>query len=401
MAIQGEFIDSLTPSAIRSITASIREKRRQGIVVTNFAGGMPDSAYFPVEELREITDSIICEEGGELFQYAATDGYLPLRNTLADLMQRYDVKTCVEEILPTSGSAQALNYLSRALISPGDTVLCEEPVYVGAVDTLRSYGPELIGVPMEEDGMALEELEKLLKSHRVSFIYTVPDFQNPTGCSMSVEKREKLVRLAEQYDTYIVEDSPYSLLSFSGRIKPAIKSFDRDGRVLFLGSVSKTICPGLRVGWICADRESIRKLIFLKQRDDLQVNNLAQHQVHRYLTGGSFDEHLKKVCEVYKGRLDCMLEAVRNYFPEDIRYTIPQGGIFLWLDLQKDIDTNDLFHCILARKIAFVPGSFFFAGGGGKSTMRLNFCTNDEAVIREKVKEMGLAVQEYIKERIS
>ncbi len=399
MAVSSEFLDGLTPSAIRDITASIREKKSRGIDVVNFAGGMPDAAYFPVKELKQITDEIIEEDSGDLFQYAATDGYLPLREALSDLMKRYQVAANPAEILITSGSAQALNYLSRALICPGDTVLIEEPVYVGAVDTLKSYGPKLVGIPMEEDGMDLEELEKALRKGRASFIYTVPDFQNPSGSTMSVEKRERLVRLAEKYDTYIIEDSPYSLLSFSGGVCPAVKSFDREGRVVYLGSVSKTICPGLRVGWICADQESVRKLIYLKQRDDLQVNNLAQRQVHRYLTGGSFDAHLQEVCGVYKQRMESMLEAVRTYFPKDAVYIPPRGGIFLWLELGGGIDARKLFPYILNRRIAFVPGSFFYANGGGKSTMRLNFCTNEEAVIREKIREMGLAIQAWQAER--
>lgn len=399
MGLESEFLEKLTPSAIRDITASIREKKSQGIDVTNFAGGMPDSRYFPEEELKKITEDIFSQGDGELFQYAATDGYEPLREALAGLMERYGVKTSAREILITSGSAQALNYLGRALLREGSVVACEKPVYVGAVDTLKSYGAELVGISMEEDGMNLEELERVLKARKVSFIYTIPDFQNPTGCSLSAEKREKLARLARRYDTYIVEDSPYSLLSFRGTIAPAVKSFDEDGRILFLGSVSKTICPGLRVGWVCGDQESIRKLIYLKQRDDLQVNNLAQRQVFEYLMHGGFDENVREVCKVYQGRLECMTAAVRRYFPKESRYVVPAGGIFLWIELGGNIVSKELFPYMLAHRIAFVPGTYFYPDGAGESTMRLNFCTNDEQVIFEKVKEMGQVIQEFLNER--
>lgn len=395
MSISSVFLDGLTPSAIRDITAFIREKKSRGIAVTNFAGGMPDSECFPERQLKAATEKILGSGDTELFQYAATDGYGPLRQAIAEMMNWYHVTADQEEILITSGSAQALNSISRALADRGETVVCESPVYVGAVDTLRMSSPDVTGIPVEEDGMDLDRLETVLKTRRVSFIYTIPDFQNPTGCSMSIKKRRELVRLACKYDTYIVEDSPYSLLSFTGTVLPAVKSFDTENRVLFLGSFSKTICPGIRIGFICGDRDSIRKLIYLKQRDDLQVNNLAQRQVYAILKEGGFEAHLKKTCAVYSERLECMLETVRRHFPEETECVAPSGGIFLWLNLNQKIDTVKFFHFLLERQIAFVPGAYFYVGKPCLSTMRLNFCTNKKSVIEEKIAEMGMALKEF------
>lgn len=396
MSLKSEFLETMGPSAIRNITGKIREKKREGISVVNFAGGMPDKNFFPYEELVEITKKAVEEEGPEVFQYAATDGYDPLREEIAKLMRKYQVETGFRNILITSGSAQALNYIAKAMIKKGDYVVCEAPCYVGALDTIRTYEPELIGVSMDDGGMKMDELEEVLKKHPVKFIYTIPDCQNPSGRNMSVERRKKLVELASQYDTYIIEDSPYSMLSFSGELMPAIKSFDREDRVVFLGSVSKTICPGVRVGWINADTDTIFKIACMKQRDDLQVNNLAQRQVCGYMRDYDYDAHLKEVCRIYERRRDVMVEAIRKYFPADVKVVIPQGGIFLWMEFSEGVNTLEMFDEIFKNNLAYVPGTFFYPDRSGLNTMRLNFCTNSEDVIETEMKKMGQLIQEYL-----
>ncbi len=397
MVISSEFLDALTPSSIRSITAKIRERAKDGVSVTSFAGGLPSKEFFPIEEIRRINEQIFDEEGGEAIQYAASDGYDPLRQYLVEFMKRYDVQDIdYKNILITSGAQQGLAYLSKGLITKGSVVVVENPSYPGALDTFRAYGAKIIGVGMDENGMKMEELEKVLcENQNVAFIYTIADFQNPTGRSMSIDRRKQIVELAEKYDTFIVEDGPYSLISFDGEIMPAIKSFDRYGRVIYSGSTSKTIAPGLRIGWLVADHESITKLVYLKMRDDLQVNNMAQRQVYHYMKDCDFDGHLKTVIDIYRRRRDVMIRTVEQSFPKGTRIIVPGGGLFLWLELDEKIDTLEMFDYVFQKNIAYVPGCFFSPNGSAKNTMRLNFSTTNEKQIEEGIYILGSMIQEY------
>jgi len=397
MVIHSEFLDSLTPSAIRSITAKIRDKAKLGEHVVSFAGGLPSSEFFPVEDLKRINDRILTEEGGEAIQYAASDGYDPLREYLVTFMERFQVTgLSYQNILITSGAQQGLAYLSKGLITPGSAVITENPSYPGALETFRSYGAQVIGIPMDDDGMSMEKLEDVLKTEKkVAFIYTIADFQNPMGVSMSIERRKKLVELAEQYDTFVVEDAPYSLISFDGKVMPAIKSFDRYGRVIYSGSTSKTVAPGIRVGWLIADKESIQKLVYLKMRDDLQVNNMAQRQILYYLRDCDFDGHLDQVRDIYRRRRDRMVQAIQDSFPQGTRAIVPNGGIFLWVELPEGLDSLEMFDFVFQKNIAYVPGSFFRTDGGGKNTMRLNFSTTDEEKIAQYIPILGEMIKKY------
>lgn len=402
MVISSEFLDALTPSSIRSITAKIRDKAKEGVQVTSFAGGLPSKEFFPIEDIRKINDWIFEEEGGEAIQYAASDGYDPLRQYLVKFMQRYQVTDIdYKNILITSGAQQGLAYLAKGLITNGSVVIVENPSYPGALDTFRAYGAKIVGVGMDDDGLKMDELEAALKKHAkgVAFIYTIADFQNPTGRSMSIERRKQLVELAEKYDTFVVEDGPYSLISFDGTVMPAIKSFDKYGRVIYSGSTSKTIAPGLRIGWLIADHESITKLVYLKMRDDLQVNNIAQRQVYRYLKDCDFDGHLQTVIDVYRRRRNVMIDAVKKSFPEGTRIVVPGGGLFLWLELASSVDTLAMFDYVFQKNIAYVPGVFFCADGSGKNAMRLNFSTASEKSIAECVPILGDMIRQYIQEQ--
>ena len=397
MVISSEFLDALAPSSIRGITAKIREKAKSGVQVVSFAGGLPSKEFFPVEDIRKINNQIFDEEGGEAIQYAASDGYDPLRQYLVEFMKRYQVTDInYKNILITSGAQQGLAYLSKGLIQKGSVVIVENPSYPGALDTFRAYGAEIVGVDMDDDGMRMDALEELLQKYdKVAFIYTIADFQNPTGRSMSVGRRKQIVELAEKYDTFIVEDGPYSLISFSGEIMPAIKSFDRYGRVIYSGSTSKTIAPGLRIGWLIADEESITKLVYLKMRDDLQVNNMAQRQVYHYLKDCEFDEHLKTVTDAYYRRCQAMIAGVRASFPQGTKIVVPGGGLFMWVELPEGFDTLEMFDDVFQKNIAYVPGTFFCSDGGGKNAMRLNFSSADEETIKRAIPILGEMICQY------
>lgn len=394
MQISSNFIDSLTPSAIRYITTRIRADKKIGREIITFAGGMPCSDFFPTEEeLLQIFQSIMQNEGANALQYAATDGYDPLREQIALLVQRVNIQTTYQNILVTAGSQQALNYISRALIAPGDLVLCEDPTYVGALDVFRSYTTNLIGVPMEDDGMDLSTLEEILKSGaRPRFLYTIPDFQNPTGRSMSVEKRKKLAELAKAYSLLIIEDAPYSLLAFDEPPRPAIKSFDTGDHVIYLGSFSKIVCPGLRVGYVIADPESIGKLVYLKQRDDLQTDNLSQRLVCGYLRDFNFEDHLNVVRRAYRERRDAMVAAINASFPAGVRCHPAGGGMFLWIELPKHINARSVFDQVYEQGFAYVPGEFFYVAGDVHNTLRLNFCSFTPDEIAEKVQALGKVI---------
>lgn len=397
MVIHSEFLDALTPSSIRSITAKIRDKAARGETVVSFAGGLPSAEFFPVEDLRRINEQILREEGGEAIQYAASDGYDPLRKYLVEFMRRYQVTDITyKNILITSGAQQGLAYLAKGLITPGSVVITENPSYPGALDTFNAYGARVVGVNVDGEGMDMDALEQVLEAHKnVAFIYTIADFQNPTGISMSIPRRKRLVELAERYNTFVVEDGPYSLISFDGAVMPAIKSFDTYGRVIYSGSTSKTIAPGLRVGWLIADEGSIQKLVYLKMRDDLQANNMAQRQVFHYFRDCGFDDHLRQVIQVYRQRRDTMIHAVKESFPEGTRVIVPGGGLFLWVELPEELNTLEMFDFVFQKNIAYVPGTFFCPDGGGKNTMRLNFSTTSEEKIAEYIPILGEMICQF------
>ena len=397
MSLSSPFINQLTPSAIRYITTRIREDTRQGRKITTFAGGMPCSDYFPTDSFHDIFQEVLKQEGANAFQYAATDGYNPLREQIVKLVTKVGIQTDVPNILVTAGSQQALNYITHALVAPGDAILCENPSYVGALDVFRSYTSNIIGVPMEDDGIDLPALESILRTTaNIRFLYTIPDFQNPTGRSMSVSKRKRLLALAKEYDLLVIEDAPYSLLSFDGPPAPAIKSFDTEGRVIYLGSFSKIVCPGLRVGYIISDSDSIQKLVFLKQRDDLQTDNLSQRLVCGYLRDYDFDAHLQRVCSAYQERRDAMIAAIKETFPAGVTYQPTGGGMFLWVEFPEQIKTRELFDRVYEKGFAFVPGEFFFADHTGHNTMRLNFCSFTPEETTKKMRAFGKVISETL-----
>lgn len=378
-------VGSIKPSAIREL---LKLTKQPGVI--SFAGGWPAPESFPIEEMKQVSLKVLEEQGKSALQYSSTEGYLPLREFIAKRMKLSGVKIEVDEILITNGSQQGLDFSGKLFINPGDVVICESPSYVGALNAFRAYMPKFVEIPMDDEGMIMEDLEKALKENpKAKFIYVVPTFQNPTGKTMSLKRREKLVKLATQYKVPILEDNPYSDLRFEGEDIPPVKHFDTDGVVIYLGTFSKTFCPGLRIGWVAASPEIVRKYVLAKQGADLQANTMSQIELYKFIEMFDFDAHVEKVRDIYKKRRNAMLETMEKEFPSNVKYTYPQGGMFTWVELPEGIDAADIFKKSLESKVAFVPGSSFYPNGGNENHFRLNYGTMSEDLIIEGIKRLG------------
>lgn len=383
-------VNSIKPSAIRELTSTIQQP---GVI--SFAGGWPSPELFPLKEIEAITSKIISENGKAALQYGPTEGYVGLRELISKRMNNLGIDSTPGDVLVTSGSQQGIEFSGKLFIDEGDIVICESPSYLGALNAFNSYVPNFVEVSMDEDGMIMEELEEsLIENPNAKFIYTVPDFQNPTGISMSIDRRKKIIELAEKYNVLIIEDNPYGELRFEGEMIPPIKHFDKNGVVIYLGSFSKIFCPGFRVGWICANEEILRKYNLIKQSSDLQANTLSQMIIAEFDKEVGFDSHVAKLIDVYKKKRDVMLETMKEYFPSNIKYTHPNGGLFTWVTLPEELDAKDVFYKAIERKAAFVPGVSFFPSGKPKNYFRLNYATASEEQIKEGIENLGKVLQE-------
>jgi len=378
-------VGSIRPSAIREL---LKLTQQPGVI--SFAGGHPAPESFPIEEMKKISIKVLEEQGRSALQYSATEGYKPLREFIAKRMKNSGIEVEPDQILITNGSQQGLDFSGKLFINEGDVIICESPSYVGALNAFRAYMPKFVEVPMDDEGMKIGELEKALEQNpKAKFIYVVPTFQNPTGRTMSLERRKKLVQLATQYGVLILEDNPYAELRFEGEEIPAIKHFDKDGIVIYLGTFSKTFCPGLRIGWVAASNEIIRKYVLAKQGADLQANTMSQMELYKFLEEYDFDEHVRKIREIYIKRRNAMLETMKVEFPDNLKYTYPNGGLFTWVELPKGIDAEEILKKSIDQKVAFVPGSSFYPNGGNENCFRLNYGTMPEDLIVEGVKRLG------------
>lgn len=384
--------DTLKGSEIREIL-----KLTELPEIISFAGGLPAPELFPVETITQLTNKILTEEGQLALQYGSTDGLPLLRQIIAnERMALAGVTTAADNILITSGSQQGIDFCARIFLNDGDYVICEDPSYLGALGVFNTYHAKYLPIPMDDDGMIIEELEKTLQAYpQAKVIYTIPDFQNPTGRTMSIERRKQLAKLAAKYQVVVMEDNPYGELIFEGKRNPAIKSFDQDGWVIYMGSFSKTFCPGYRIGWTCADQELINKFILLKQTTDLQSSTIAQREIAYYMRDNSLDEHIQEIIKVYKARRDLMLDSIAQYFPAAIKYTYPLGGLFTWVELKSEIDTAALLLEALKENVAFVPGAAFFPNGGHRNFLRLNYSNMTDERIVEGIKRLGKVIQRY------
>ncbi len=366
--------------------------------VISFAGGMPAPEIFPLAEVEEATRQVLRDAGAQALQYGATEGYRPLREMIARHTARFGLHTSPESVLITSGSQQALDLLGKVFINPGDRILVEEPTYLGALQAWNAYGAEYVTVPVDEGGMVTSALEAALRTGP-KFIYVLPNFQNPTGVTLHLERRRQLVQLADRYGVPIVEDDPYGQLRFSGEHLPPIVTLDGRGRghdepryrgnVIYLSTFSKILAPGLRLAWVIAPPEVIRRLVQAKQGADLHTATFTQMVAYQVAQGGFMDRHVRHIRRVYKERRDVMLAAMDACFPPGVRWTHPNGGLFLWVTLPAGLDAAEVLKAALELKVAFVPGASFFACGGGANTLRLNFSNATPEKIQEGIVRLG------------
>ncbi len=390
----------MTSSAIRELL-----KLTENPEVISFAGGLPAPDVFPVDEFTAACQAVLKQWGAEALQYGATEGYRPLREMIARHTCRYGISVTADNILITSGSQQALDLIGKVFINPGDRILVEDPTYLGALQAWNAYGAEYVTVPMDEDGMITDELEEALRSG-VKFIYVLPNFQNPTGATLSLERRDQLVEVADHYGVPIIEDDPYGQLRYEGENLPSIVTLDNEyrrngtseykGNVIYLSTFSKTLAPGLRVAWVIAPVQVLRKLVQAKQGADLHTATFNQIVAYEVARGGFLDRHIWLIRRVYGERRNLMLDAMEELFPPGVTWTKPKGGLFLWGVLPKGMDTAEVFKVAVKRNVAFVPGTSFYALGGGENTMRLNFSYSNPEQIQKGIERLADVLKETI-----
>lgn len=386
-------MDNLKASEIREL---LKVTEKPGMI--SFAGGLPAPELFPVEEIKKITVKLLDEEGKEALQYSATEGFTPLRQKIAERMNvKLGTSLDYENILITCGSQQALDFTGKVFINEGDVILCESPTYLGAINAFKAYSPRFIEVPTDEDGMIIEELERILEStENVKFIYLIPDFQNPTGRTWSTERRRKLMDVVNRYEIPVIEDNPYGELRFEGKIPPSLKSMDSRGLVIFLGTFSKTFCPGLRIGWVAADKEVLEKYVLVKQGADLHTSSISQRKVVKFMDAYDLDGRIERIKSVYKRRRDKMIETMKKEFPKDVRYNCPEGGLFMWVELPSHMNAREFLNESIKNSVAFVPGGSFFPNGGRENTLRLNYSNMEDEKIVEGIKRLGAVLRKHM-----
>jgi len=360
--------------------------------VISFAGGLPNPRYFPVQEVAEATQRVLSECGEVALQYSTTEGYLPLREMIARRYARAGLKVDASEIMITNGSQQGLDLLAKVFLNKGDGIIVERPTYLAAIQSFGLFEPRFLSVPLQEDGADPEALEETLSRNDAKLFYSVPNFQNPTGITYSEEKRRATADALEGRSVVFIEDNPYGDLRFMGEDKPSMRSYLGEDAVL-LGSFSKIISPGIRLGWVCACPEIMEKLIIAKQAADLHSNYLCQRIVHRYLSDNDIDKHISRIREAYGAQRNHMVRMMEECFPESVSFTRPEGGMFIWAALPESMSSLELFHEARAEKVAFVPGQAFYADGGGKNTMRLNYSNCNKDRIGEGVERLGRAIK--------
>ena len=360
-------LDNVTGSAIRAIFALLEQP---GMI--SLAGGNPSPDSFPSEDVAKIAEDIIREKGSIVLQYGGTPGISKLKDTVIEMAAKRGITAANDEVIITSGSTQGIGLAAKTLVNPGDVVLTESPSFIGALQTFLTYEADLKGVAMDEHGMIIDDLEEKIKKYCPKFVYTIPTFQNPTGRTMSTDRRKRMIEVCQKAGVLILEDDPYCDLRYSGASVPTIKSFDKAGNVIYLLSFSKIISPGLRVGAAIADKRVIAKYNIAKQGEDLHTANLSQEIVDKYVHSGKLEGHIKDVCDDYRGKRNVMLKKLEE-FPKGITYTNPDGGLFIWVSLPEGMDALPLFKQCTDRGVAFVPGTHFYPEGGHLNTLRLNF----------------------------
>jgi 2-aminoadipate transaminase len=360
--------------------------------IISFAGGLPNPKFIPVDPIAEAVQFTLAAQGAAALQYCTSEGHPLLRQWIADQYNAAGLSVGADQILITTGSQQGFDLLGKVLLDPGDRVIVEDPTYPAALQAWGMYEPVFCPAPTGPDGIDAKRLRKEIESG-AKLVYCMPNFQNPTGSSYSAERRAEVADALRNSSTVLVEDDPYGLLRFSGVALPPIACHLPEQSVL-LGTFSKTIAPGLRLGWICAPKQLMEKLVIAKQAVDLHSENLGQWVIHRLVTSGRFEQHLQAIRDAYGRQCRMMIEAIERYLPREVRTTRPEGGMFLWVTLPPGILAADLFERAIQKGVAFVPGRAFFAHGGGENAMRLNFSNSDESRIVEGIRRLAAAMEE-------
>ena len=392
MAIQfASRMDLLKGSPIRALLALANRPE-----VISFAGGMPAPELFPVKQMKTAVETVMDEQGRTAMQYSSTDGFLHFREQIADRMKaKNGINTDPCNILITSGSQQGLDYAARVFCDPDDVIVLESPSYVGALNAFKACQPRFVEIPTDENGMIMEELERVLATtERVKMIYVIPDFQNPTGRTWPLDRRQQFMEIVNRYEIPVIEDNPYGELRFEGENMPALKSLDTKGLVVFLGTFSKILAPGYRIGWVCADHNILQKFNCIAQAAALQASTEAQLVISKYIDLFNLDAHVGLLRSCYRKRRDVMLAAMETEFPAEAVFTHPNGGLFAWVELPEHMNTNELAKKCLEKNVAYVPGDGFFPSGTNHRCFRLNYSNMNEDRIREGIRIIGQVIKE-------
>lgn len=363
--------------------------------VISFAGGLPNPISFPLDQLQEGINRAIDNNGSKVFQYASTNGYLPLRQYIADKYNRnHNLGITADDILLTTGSQQALSLIAQVLINPGDGIIMEEPGYLGAIQAFTMSEPTFYPVTLENEGLNIEELQNAIQQPNVKFIYTVPNFQNPTGLTYTAERRKEVNAILKDKDIILVEDDPYGELRFEGETLPYISADQLDQNVI-LGSFSKTVTPGMRLGFVISKNKELMKHIeTAKQASDLHTNIFSQYAIYEYLTHNEYNDHVKKIIDLYQSQAQVMIDALEEFFPENVEFTRPEGGMFLWATLNNGMTSLEFFEKAMAVDVAFVPGDPFYTSKTNVNTLRLNYTNSSPEVIREGIQRLAKILNE-------
>jgi 2-aminoadipate transaminase len=384
----------------------IREllKITQDPEIISFAGGLPNPDSFPINEIEDIIGKVLKNHGKTALQYGTTQGLTELREAIAERCLKDGIDANADDVLIFSGSQQALDTVGKIFLNPGDNAIVGLPSYLGGINAFRSYEANLIGIPLDQDGMIINVLEEVIKdllkdNITPKFIYSVPNFQNPAGVTMSESRRKKLIDIANDYDLVIIEDDPYGKLRYDGSTIKPIKAFDDEGRVIYISTFSKILSPGFRLAWCIANPELTRKMIICKQALDLCTNTLTQFIANEFIRMGSLDLQIMKICEMYKPKRDMMIDSIKKYFPEGYVCHKPKGGMFAWVTLSEEIDTEFMFLDAIKEKVAYVHGKAFYVDGGGANSMRLNFSYSNDKRIVEGIKRLGNVINKKLENK--
>ncbi|MCE5191548.1 MAG: PLP-dependent aminotransferase family protein [Actinomycetia bacterium] len=385
-------MEAVRSSAVRDLFAAAS---RPDII--SLSGGMPDVARVPAEAVARAASAAIREHGAEALQYGSSEGRVQLRAIIVELMAENGVRLKAEDLIVTAGAQQALDLLAKIFIDPGDTIITEGPTYLGALQAFSAYQPNVVCIPMDDDGMRVDALEAELKRlgpRGAKFIYTIPNFQNPAGVTLTPERRRRLVELSREYDIPLVEDDPYGRLRFEGGHAKPLRALDDD--VIYLGTMSKIFAPGLRLGWVAAPAPILGKLLLAKQAADLCGSAYAQVTAEKYFSGTRWRRVLQDLTRTYAERRDAMLEALAEHLPPEVRYTRPEGGFFVWVELPEFLDVKPLLAEAVEAGVTYVPGDAFYPDGRGRNCMRLAFCFAEPDDLREGVRRLAEVLEDRL-----